>query len=27
MGEFGDDKIRFADASARKNYSGQSPIT
>ena len=27
MGEFGDDKTRFADARARKNYSGQSPIT
>ena len=27
MGEFGDDKNRFADARARKNYSGQSPIT
>jgi hypothetical protein len=27
LGEFGDDKKRFADAKARKNYSGQSPIT
>ncbi len=27
MGEFGDDNTRFADARARKNYSGQSPIT
>jgi transposase len=27
LGEFGDDKERFADARARKNYSGQSPIT
>ena len=27
MGEFGDDKARFGDARARKNYSGQSPIT
>ena len=27
LGEFGDDKKRFTDASARKNYSGQSPIT
>ena len=27
MGEFGDDTTRFADARARKNYSGQSPIT
>ncbi len=27
MGEFGDHKTRFADARARKNYSGQSPIT
>ncbi len=27
LGEFGDDKKRFADARARKNYSGQSPIT
>jgi len=27
LGEFGDDKDRFADARARKNYSGQSPIT
>ena len=27
MSEFGDDKTRFADARARKNYSGQSPIT
>ena len=26
LGEFGDDKKRFTDA-ARKNYSGQSPIT
>ena len=27
LGEFGDDKKRFHDARARKNYSGQSPIT
>jgi len=27
MGEFGDDKTRFADASARKNYSRAKPIT
>ncbi|MCJ0902603.1 IS110 family transposase [Rhodococcus sp. ARC_M6] len=27
LGEFGDDSTRFADARARKNYSGQSPIT
>ncbi|HZX99223.1 MAG TPA: transposase [Dermatophilaceae bacterium] len=27
LGEFGDDKKRFRDARARKNYSGQSPIT
>jgi transposase len=27
LGEFGDDAGRFADARARKNYSGQSPIT
>ena len=27
LGEFGDDKKRFVDAKARKNYSGQSPIT
>jgi len=27
LGEFGDDKTRFTDARARKNYSGQSPIT
>jgi len=27
MGEFGDDKTRFVDTRARKNYSGQSPIT
>lgn len=27
LGEFGDDPKRFADARARKNYSGQSPIT
>ena len=27
LGEFGDDKDRFASARARKNYSGQSPIT
>ncbi|MGH3097089.1 MAG: IS110 family transposase [Streptosporangiales bacterium] len=27
IGEFGDDKTRFTDARARKNYSGQSPIT
>jgi Transposase/Transposase IS116/IS110/IS902 family len=27
LGEFGDDTARFADARARKNYSGQSPIT
>ena len=27
LGEFGDDPHRYADARARKNYSGQSPIT
>ncbi len=27
LGEFGDDKNRYANARARKNYSGQSPIT
>jgi hypothetical protein len=27
LGEFGDDKNPFVDAKARKNYSGQSPIT
>jgi transposase len=27
LGEFGDDSHRFSDARARKNYSGQSPIT
>jgi hypothetical protein len=27
LGEFGDDNDRFSDARARKNYSGQSPIT
>jgi transposase len=27
LGEFGDDKKRFSDSRARKNYSGQSPIT
>lgn len=27
LGEFGDDQERFPDARARKNYSGQSPIT
>jgi len=27
LGEFGDDSQRFSDARARKNYSGQSPIT
>jgi len=27
LGEFGDDTIRFADAKARKNYAGTSPIT
>ena len=27
LGEFGDDKHRFASSRARKNYSGQSPIT
>ena len=27
LGEFGDDKTRFVNARARKNYSGQSPIT
>ncbi len=27
LGEFGDDTARFTDARARKNYSGQSPIT
>ena len=27
LGEFGDDKKRFSDVRARKNYFGQSPIT
>ncbi|QHE74006.1 Mobile element protein (plasmid) [Rhodococcus sp. WAY2] len=27
LGEFGDDSDRYADASARKNYAGTSPIT
>jgi len=27
LGEFGDDPDRFADAKARKNYAGTSPIT
>jgi hypothetical protein len=27
LAEFGDDKIRYADARARKNYAGTSPIT
>jgi len=27
LGEFGDDRTRFSDSRARKNYSGQSPIT
>ncbi len=27
LGEFGDDKTRFVNSRARKNYSGQSPIT
>jgi transposase len=27
LGEFGDDQHRFADAKARKNYAGSSPIT
>jgi len=27
LGEFGDDEDRFASSRARKNYSGQSPIT
>jgi transposase len=27
LGEFGDDRHRFADAKARKNYAGSSPIT
>jgi transposase len=27
LAEFGDDPNRFADAKARKNYSGQSPVT
>jgi len=27
LGEFGDDSHRYADARARKNYSGQSPVT
>jgi hypothetical protein len=27
LGEFGDDPHRYADARARKNYSGQSPVT
>ena len=27
LGEFGDDRHRFTDAKARKNYAGTSPIT
>ena len=27
LGEFGDDKTRYTDARARKNYAGTSPIT
>ena len=27
LAEFGDDKVRYADAKARKNYAGTSPIT
>jgi hypothetical protein len=27
LGEFGDDPNRYADAKARKNYAGSSPIT
>ena len=27
LGEFGDDPTRYADAKARKNYAGTSPIT
>jgi transposase len=27
LAEFGDDRTRFADAKARKNYAGTSPIT
>ena len=27
LGEFGDDRTRYADAKARKNYAGNSPIT
>ena len=27
LGEFGDDPHRYADAKARKNYAGTSPIT
>jgi len=27
LAEFGDDSDRYADAKARKNYSGMSPIT
>ena len=27
LAEFGDDSDRYADAKARKNYSGRSPIT
>jgi hypothetical protein len=27
LAEFGDDKARYADARARKNYAGTSPIT
>ena len=27
LAEFGDDKTRYADARARKNYAGTSPIT
>lgn len=27
LGEFGDDRTRYSDAKARKNYAGNSPIT
>jgi hypothetical protein len=27
LGEFGDDRTRYADARARRNYAGTSPIT
>jgi transposase len=27
LAEFGDDRTRFADAKARKNYAGTSPVT